>query len=99
MLQLKFAVALRKYEKNFLPDEGGGEPQDNRTALTDTSATVERISADIEVRGHEGCCTGAGYPQGSHGLAAQELSDAGAKHLPAITISVEIGRDQICWCR
>lgn len=45
------------------------------------------ISADIEVRGHEGGCTGAGYPEGGHSLAAQELSDAGAKHLPAIAIS------------
>lgn len=74
------------------PDEGRGEPQDDRAALRDASATVEGIPADMEVRGHEGHRTGAGYPHGSHGLTAQELSDAGAKHLPAVTISAEIAK-------
>ena len=73
--------------KHSLPDEGRGETQDDWAALRDAPATVEWISADVEVRGDEGGGAGAGYPQGSHGLAAQELSDAGAKHLPAVTIS------------
>lgn len=72
------------------PDKGRGKTQDDRAALRNAPATVEWISADIEVRGHEGGCTGAGYPQGSHGLAAQELSDARAKHLSAIAISEKI---------
>lgn len=72
---------------HFRPDEGRGEAQHHRAALRNPLATVERISHDTEVRGHDGGCTGAGYPQGSHGLTAQELSDAGAKHLPAVTVS------------
>lgn len=62
----------------FKPDEGRGKSQDDRASLRNAASIVEWISADIEVRGHKGGCTGAGYPQGSHGLAAQELSDARA---------------------
>lgn len=70
------------------PDEGRGKTQDSWAALLNAMAAVERISADVEVRGYKGGCTGAGYAQSSHGLTAQELSDAGTEHLPAITISV-----------
>lgn len=71
----------------FTPDERRSEPQDRRAAFQDALATVEWISADIQVRGHKRGCTRTGYLQGGHGLAAQELPNAGTKHLPAVTIS------------
>lgn len=78
MTQQHTFLTLIKVWEIFKPDEGRGKAQDGRAALMNAAATVEWISAYIEVRGHEGGCTGAGYAQGCHGLTAQELSDARA---------------------
>lgn len=64
---------------NRSPDEGGGDAQDHRTPLRAAPAIVEGVSVDIEVRCHQRGGTGGGDAQSGHGLAAQELPDAGTK--------------------
>lgn len=72
---------------NRSPDEGGGDAQDHRTPLRAAPAIVEGVSVDIEVRCHQRGGTGGGDAQSGHGLAAQELPDAGTKDLPSVWLS------------
>lgn len=50
---------------------------------------VEHVPDDPAVGGHHGAGSGGGNTQEEHGLAAEELSDAGAQHLPAVGLSEE----------
>lgn len=87
---------VRAYLKRFSrgaedrrsPEEGGSDADDRRAPLIAGIPAVVDVSYDPGVGGHHAGRSGGGNAQEVHDLAAQELPDAGAQDLAAISLSV-----------
>lgn len=76
-----------------LPEEGGSNAEHHCAFLMARVPAVVHIPYYRAVRGHDWPCPGCGNAQKEHGLAAQELSDAGSQDFPAISLSIQNRRD------
>ncbi len=87
MREMHFYVCLRvDINRSAQPDKGGCYSENHWAPLWSGIATVECIPLDIKVRGHQRSCSCCGNSQCKHGLAAQELSNAGAEHFTSIRL-------------
>lgn len=71
------------------PEERGRDAENHRASLIARVPAVVHVTDDFAVRGHDGAGSGGGNAQEEHHLAAQELPDAGAQDLTAISLSVD----------